>query len=115
EGADGAVRCTVRVGGWAFGAGPPASIGAVRLVAAWAKCWLKSSRMRASRLPALDPPSTTATTWRLSLRIEVTSLKPEARMKPVLMPSTPSTRPSRRLWLLIDSPRNVKERVWKYL
>ncbi len=40
----------------------PRSSGAVRLVEAVGTYWLKSSRMRESRLPALDPPSTTATT-----------------------------------------------------
>src|SRR5882724_12297092 len=77
-----------------FGVAASAIIGAVRLVAAEGTYWLRSSRMRESRLPALDPPSTTATTWRLSRRSEVTRLKPEALVKPVLMPSTPSTRPS---------------------
>src|SRR5712671_1705037 len=80
-----------------LGVAASAIIGAVRLVAAEGTYWLRSSRMRESRLPALDPPSTTATTWRLSRRSEVTRLKPEALVKPVLMPSTPSTRPSRRL------------------
>src|SRR6266705_1214521 len=61
-----------------LGVAASAIIDAVRLVEAEAMCSLNSWRMRASRLDALDPPSTTATTWRFSRRIEVTRLKPEA-------------------------------------
>src|SRR5436309_8321545 len=49
-----------------LGAAASAIVGAVRLVDAEAIFWLSSSRIRASRLDALDPPSTTATTWRFS-------------------------------------------------
>ena len=52
--------------------------------AAWSTlrrmCSSISSRMRASRLPAERPPSTTATRWRAPRRTEVTRLKPESRV-----------------------------------
>ena len=52
-----------------------------------------------SRLPPERPPSTTATMCRSSVLALVIRLKPEARVKPVLIPSTPSTRPRSLLWL----------------
>ena len=55
--------------------------------------------------PAERPPSTTATMWRGPRLTEVTRLNPESRVKPVLMPSTPSTLPSRWLWLRMALPR----------
>jgi hypothetical protein len=76
-----AVRWTATGSGLAvsiLGVAASAIVGAVRLMEAEAMCSLNSWRMRASRLDALDPPSTTATTWRFSRRIEVTRLKPEA-------------------------------------
>ena len=54
-----------------------------------------------SRWPPERPPSTTATMCRSSVLALVIRLKPEARVKPVLMPSTPSTRPSSLLWLRV--------------
>jgi hypothetical protein len=47
-------------------------------------------RIRELRSTAERPPSTTASTCRLSRRAEVKRLKPEARVKPVFKPSVPS-------------------------
>ena len=68
-----------------------------------------------SRLAPDLPPSTMATIWRSSDFAAVIRLKPESRVYPVLMPSTPWTLPSSRLWLPMTRPRKAKERVWKYL
>jgi hypothetical protein len=54
------------------------------------KALSSSTAARASRVQALLPPNTTAIRRRLSRCAVTTMLKPEARMKPVLMPSTPS-------------------------
>jgi len=52
----------------------------VRLFAPFSRFSARRLRMMASREPPLRPPSTTPTRWRLPRRIEVTRLKPEARV-----------------------------------
>ena len=52
----------------------------VRAVDAFSRFSASRLRMMASREPPLRPPSTTPTRWRLPRRIEVTRLKPDARV-----------------------------------
>ena len=52
----------------------------MRLVAPLSRFSASRLRMMASREPPLRPPSTTPTMWRLPRRIDVTRLKPEARV-----------------------------------
>src|SRR5262245_25951498 len=52
-----------------------------------------------SRATGEGPPMTTPMMRLLSRTAEAARLKPEARMKPVLMPSAPSYQFIRRLWL----------------
>src|SRR3984957_8452981 len=52
----------------------------VRLVEAFSRFSARRLRMMASREPPLRPPMTTPTRWRLPRRIDVTRLKPDARV-----------------------------------
>src|SRR5690606_3438365 len=61
----------------------------VLLVEALRIGWLKSRLVSALRLRAGLPPNTTPTRCRLPRLTEVTTLKPDMRMYPVLMPSVP--------------------------